>query len=680
MADNILRLRVDSAEYDSKLKRATDGIKRYADGCKAAGGTLEHLDEGVLDFVKALGQMDTVTQGTKGQLREMTQSLTDLTAVYRGLTDEEKASPFGQELSKGIQMLTERAGQARDAMADVQASIQNASSDTRVFDQVAQGASVLTAGFQGLIGAGKLLGIEMGDNVEIIAKLQAAMAVTNSLTTVQTALQKQSALMQGIVALKTTAAATAQKLLAASTGDATKAQAAYNAIANANPYVALATVIGTVVGALSLLSSGTKEVTSDLEDTKRAIDDAARSAQFYISVAQQLGASSTVINEMRLRSAKGGMEMASQNRSAAEQRLRTAVANGQFFELGALRKDLEEAQKLEQEATSNYLKISQEVGQTKMVEQELLRTWSNLNTEKEINAAIGMFRSMRSEVEMGSAAYDEYTRKITVLESRLPKASGGNRGGGGGGRVGSGSTMVPAFSLGQAQGVSVAFAPTLAEPRFIQTKGVLEQLDEEAKILQEAMQKATNKDLWNGLNAMLEDVNKQKREFTGTGGGQTTIKLNETLGNVASGMNQVVSGMEQLGIKLPEGIKDAIGALQGISTILTGIATTVIAIEALQGADLLIPFAHGGVVPHAAGGYMVPGTHYSGDVTPILANAGEIVMNRAMVSNLSSQLTGNNLSNLHLDTVISAEAIRIILNNNSRRRSKGEYVTTKMRN
>ena len=132
MADSILKLRVESQEYDQKIKRAAEGIQRYAQKCREAGGTLQYLDDGVLEFVQALGKMDTVATGTKQQLREMSNALTTLTQTDRGLTDEEKASPFGQELAKGIQQLTERAGQAQDAMADVQASIRNAASDTQI--------------------------------------------------------------------------------------------------------------------------------------------------------------------------------------------------------------------------------------------------------------------------------------------------------------------------------------------------------------------------------------------------------------------------------------------------------------------------------------------------------------------------------------------------------------------
>ena len=261
MADTLLRLRVDNKEYDDKLKRATEGLNRYVDGCRKAGGTLEHLDDGVLDFVKGLGEMETVAQGGTQSLREMTKSITDLTIKYNSLTSEEKQSPFGQALSKSIDQLTERAGVMRDAMGDVQAAINHAASDTRVFDQISGTVSLATASFQTFQGAAKMLGIEMGDNVEIIAKLQAAMAVTTGLTQIQNALQKQSAVMQGVAALQTKANAAAQLLLAKNTVAATAAGEAFNAVARMNPYVLIASAVIMAGTALVAFTRHSKEAT-----------------------------------------------------------------------------------------------------------------------------------------------------------------------------------------------------------------------------------------------------------------------------------------------------------------------------------------------------------------------------------------------------------------------------------
>lgn len=283
MAESILKLKVDSQEYEGKIKRAAEGLQQYAQKCREAGGTLEHLGDGVLEFVQALGQMDTVATSTKGQLREMTQSLTDLTKIYRGLTDEEKASPFGQELSKGIQSLTERAGQAKDAMSDVAASIQHASSDTRVFDQISQGIGIMTSSFQTVTGAAKLFGIQIGDNVEVIAKLQAAMAVTNGLTQAQTALQKQSALMQGVMAVQAKAAAAAIALQGNNTKIATVAQAAFNAVAKANPYVLLASAVAAVGAALIGFSKSAKKAVEATNEETSAMKEASRMADIWKS-------------------------------------------------------------------------------------------------------------------------------------------------------------------------------------------------------------------------------------------------------------------------------------------------------------------------------------------------------------------------------------------------------------
>ena len=108
MAENILKLRVDSQEYDNKIKRAAEGLQRYADGCRKAGGTLTQLDDGVLEFTRALGQMETVSKSAKGSVAELTKTFTNLSVVYNKLTDEEKNAPFGQALKGSLDELKGR--------------------------------------------------------------------------------------------------------------------------------------------------------------------------------------------------------------------------------------------------------------------------------------------------------------------------------------------------------------------------------------------------------------------------------------------------------------------------------------------------------------------------------------------------------------------------------------------
>ena len=137
MADSILRLKVDSQEYDNKLKRAAEGLQRYADGCRKAGGTLTQLDEGVEQFVKELGNMETFSKSAKGSINEMTKAFTELSVQYNKLTDEEKVSPFGKALSESLDKLKGRIQEGKTELDDINKSLNGGGGLKNALDQVA---------------------------------------------------------------------------------------------------------------------------------------------------------------------------------------------------------------------------------------------------------------------------------------------------------------------------------------------------------------------------------------------------------------------------------------------------------------------------------------------------------------------------------------------------------------
>lgn len=108
MAENILKLKVDSTEYDAKLKRASDGLTRYVEGCRKAGGTLEVVEKDTLAYVKALGNMETTSRTAKGRLAEMSKAFLDLSMQYKSLNAQEQASPFGRAMAQSLETLKGR--------------------------------------------------------------------------------------------------------------------------------------------------------------------------------------------------------------------------------------------------------------------------------------------------------------------------------------------------------------------------------------------------------------------------------------------------------------------------------------------------------------------------------------------------------------------------------------------
>ena len=680
MADSILRLKVDSQEYDAKIKRAAEGIQQYAQKCREAGGTLEHLDDGVLEFVQALGKMDTVASGTKGQLREMSNALTTLTQVYRGLTDEEKNSPFGVELSNGIQVLTERAGAAQDAMADVAASIKHAASDTRLFDQMAQGMSVVTATFQGLTGAAKLFGIESKDNLEVIAKLQAAMAVTNSLTTIQTALQKESALMMGISTIQAKALAAAKALETSNTIAATAAQKAFNVVANANPYVLLATAVLALGTALFSMGNDAKSAAAELERLNHTIDGLNEGMEYSVTVAQQLGKSRREILELRSQYAQLALEESGRELSRQEVRYR----NGEISV-----EDYNRFVDANRKAFDTWNKIQTEMVAFGTVVRTLTENWQSLNSEKEINAAINAFKSLRSEVQLGSDAYKEYSRRIEALQAKLPKTTG------------RGSSL---RTTGGTNGHSTAVDS-------VAPVGSIADLNNQLSELRKQQSLVTSTDEWkeyeNKIGNVIIRIKELKGElglqgvgYTATGlldredflrrGNQrisnfkvptakekTEENLTSSMSSIASGFGNITSGLEKLGVDIPKGFEDTISGIQAVCTILSGISAVVTAIQLITTADTIIPFASGGVVK-AAGGYRVPGRTFSGDMIPARLNAGELVLNQAQAGVIASALQNRDFSGSSgmMQPYVDGENIFLGMNNTSKRMGRGEIVTT----
>jgi hypothetical protein len=124
--------------------------------------------------------------------------------------------------------------------------------------------------------------------------------------------------------------------------------------------------------------------------------------------------------------------------------------------------------------------------------------------------------------------------------------------------------------------------------------------------------------------------------------------------------------------------------MQSVISLLTGITTIITAIEAIAGADAIIPFAGGGIVK-AAGGTIV-GNSYSGDNLRGIGpggqlyglNAGEVVLNRAESSIIASALEGGNgFKNGTIVGVLEGEKIKLVLNRHYRRIGEGEIVTWK---
>ena len=200
MADNILRLKVDSTEYDNKLKRASDALTRYAEGARKCGGTLEVVEKDTLAYTRALGNMETVSRTAKGKLSEMVKAFTDLSMQYRQLTAEEQNSPFGRALAQSLDTLKNRINNYKSQLNEVGRSIGEVETKNMNFKDVlgvvgdklgvnGNIMSLVTTGHIGMaaaIGAGVTAVVKM---TEAFAEYNEELEKNENITTVTTGLK-----------------------------------------------------------------------------------------------------------------------------------------------------------------------------------------------------------------------------------------------------------------------------------------------------------------------------------------------------------------------------------------------------------------------------------------------------------------------------------------------------------
>lgn len=330
-------------EYNA-LKKS---LQEYRDEETLARQGLKELQISLQEVEQQTNQNTDANERTKQSsprqmLMELRNEMTMLTLQWREMTNAERESAEGQALKHKLDELQAKAAKLQDAFGDVQETIKNDANDTAAFSALTQGLNLVISGFGAAEGAAAAFGMSEEDLARAQTMIQGSLAATNFLTETQNALQSQSALMRGINTLQTLAAAKAQDIETAAKGRgiiatkaATVAQAAFNLVAKANPYVLLATAILTVVGALAAFAIGSKKAKEKEEEMQRVQE---REKEFYDTYHNTLA---TTIDKYRQ------LESAYKKLKTAKEKTKWIKDNtDKFHELGFELKGIEDTERV----------------------------------------------------------------------------------------------------------------------------------------------------------------------------------------------------------------------------------------------------------------------------------------------------------------------------------------------
>ena len=663
MADSILKLKVESSEYDQKLKKAAEGIRHLADVAHKGGGELTGLEKAELDYIKALGSMETKSRSASGQVRELSNTYKELTVVYNNLNDVEKADEGGKALAASLETLKQRAQEAK-------AQLDTATNSLNDNGEAGKGTSsvmeMLKDKFTVNIDAIKLfnVGMQAAEGVLNVAK-DAFFNNEEQLDEWGRVVESSHSLYTGF-------------LNALNTGDISgylsninqivqAARDAYDALDNLGTYNAFNQIN------VERTRTNMTESIADYRGGKGSKDTVKAAGEAY---KKELQDRKRLENEAYLAAVK----RVAAERGVSAKDLTDALSGtyGHYQDL----KNVQPTGKRTVTIGGGILggSSSYQTSFAQTPQERLGEALRHLNdTELQSLQALGA-QAQRTGNEIA-----QVDKQLTrVLNGRQPGAAGGTTTRTGGSRTPKQSIddMLLSSFLKADRGINAdSLRDTSTGPSRL-----WEMMRQEHYANLRPEQLMSRADFEEGQNRAKNEIENRGKEKD---------RPLESSKKLLNGISQLTDGLEKMGIEMPDEIQSVIGVIQGVMQVIEAVNTIIgvtqssalaantaamISLEAALWANTTtswLPWANGGVV-HAADGY-VGGNNYSGDMVPALLNSGELVLNRAQQGNLASQLENGASQNMKLDAVITGEQIRLVLNNNGRRTGRGEYVTSNRR-
>lgn len=115
-ADVITRFKLETTQYDSKLRDATKGLAQLAKDTQKAGGDMNKMSKEQVEAARSLGKLAGGATNAKEKVRELVNAYNKLAKEYNDLSEKNKQSDFAKAMSDS---LNELKGRIRDAKQEL---------------------------------------------------------------------------------------------------------------------------------------------------------------------------------------------------------------------------------------------------------------------------------------------------------------------------------------------------------------------------------------------------------------------------------------------------------------------------------------------------------------------------------------------------------------------------------
>ena len=105
MGDVITRFRLETTQFDSKLRDSAKALQNIAHQAQLGGKDFNDFSQKAIETARALGTVQSGANNTKDKLRDLVGSYNDAAKAYNSLSDAAKQGEFGKAMAASLQKL-----------------------------------------------------------------------------------------------------------------------------------------------------------------------------------------------------------------------------------------------------------------------------------------------------------------------------------------------------------------------------------------------------------------------------------------------------------------------------------------------------------------------------------------------------------------------------------------------
>lgn len=108
MADVITRFKLETTQYDSKLRDAAKGLQAYGKQIDTAGKDFTNFSQKAIEAARSLGTIASGANNTKDKLKDLVGAYNDVANTYNKLTEQQRQTDFGKNMAASLEQLQVR--------------------------------------------------------------------------------------------------------------------------------------------------------------------------------------------------------------------------------------------------------------------------------------------------------------------------------------------------------------------------------------------------------------------------------------------------------------------------------------------------------------------------------------------------------------------------------------------